>query len=251
MRTNTNATATRRRNLRFAAAALTVAASLSLTACNGDDVTGQGDPSAASSASSSGGGSGSDGGSEQSGGSEQGGGSEQSGGSEQGGGKDSAGKSSGGQGAAAGSGAGNVERAEKCRTDDLDISATDSTIDGDDKGSVAVTFKNPGDRGCLLSGFAGIDLKTNAGDLSATREGKPADQMVLTGGESVSFYVSYPMNDTGGSGVRITGLVVTPPGETKSYSLEWPGAATLPVSDGSGSSVKVGPIGSAGQGGAQ
>ncbi|MGW7069599.1 DUF4232 domain-containing protein [Streptomyces sp. NPDC054855] len=235
MRSNTT-DAARRRTLRIAAAALTVAASLSLTACNGDDVTGQGDPSAASSASSSGGGS------EQSG--------SGSGGTEQGGGKDSAGKTSGGQGTAAGSGAGNVERAEKCRTDDLDISASDSTIDGDDKGSVAVTFKNPGDRGCLLSGFAGIDLKTNAGDLSPTREGKPAEPMVLTGGESVSFYVSYPMNDTGGSGVRVTGLVVTPPGETKSYSLEWPGAATLPVSDGTGSSVKVGPIGSAGQGGA-
>lgn len=232
MRSNTTTTA-RRRTLRIAAAALTVAAGLSLTACNGDDVTGQGDPSAASSASSSGGGSGS------------------AGGSEQGGGKDTAGKDSGGTATAAGSDAGNVERAEKCRTDDLDITATDSTIDGDDKGSVAVTFKNPGDRGCLLSGFAGIDLKTNAGDLSAKREGKPAEQMVLTGGESVSFYVSYPMNDTGGSGVRVTGLVVTPPGETKSYSLEWPGAATLPVSDGTGSSVNVGPIGSAGQGGAQ
>lgn len=236
MRSNTAFRANRRRNLRFAAAALTVAASLSLTACNGDDVTGQGDPSAASSSSSTGGGS------------EQGGSG--SGGTEQGGGKDSAGKESGGQGTAAGSGAGNVERAEKCRTDDLDISASDSTIDGDDKGSVAVTFANPGDRACLLSGFAGVDLKTNAGDLSATREGKPAAEMLLTGGESVSFYVSYPMNDSGGSGVRVTGLVVTPPGETKSSSLEWPGAATLPVSDGSGPSVNVGPIGSAGQGGA-
>ncbi|MEV2252248.1 DUF4232 domain-containing protein [Streptomyces sp. NPDC050147] len=239
MRSNSTA-ATRRRTLRFAAAALTVAASLSLTACNGDDITGQGDPSAASSSSSS---------SSSGGGSEQGGSGSDSG-SGQAGGKDSAAKASGGQGAAAGSDAGGVERAEKCRTDDLDISASDSTIDGDDKGSVAVTFKNPGDRGCLLSGFAGVDLKTNAGDLSATREGKPADQMVLTGGESVSFYVSYPMNDSGGSGVRITGLVVTPPGETKSSTLAWPGAATLPVSDGTGPSVNVGPIGSAGQGGA-
>ncbi|MEV0527210.1 DUF4232 domain-containing protein [Streptomyces sp. NPDC050439] len=237
MRSNTT-TAARRRTLRIAAAALTVAASLSLTACNGDDVAGQGDPSAASSSSSTGG-------------SGSGGGSGSDGGSEQGGGKDSAGKESGGQGTAAGSGAGNVERAEKCRTDDLDISATDSTIDGDDKGSVAVTFANPGDRACLLSGFAGVDLKTNAGNVSATREGKPAAEMLLTDGESVSFTVSYPMNDSGGSGVRVTGLVVTPPGETKSYSLAWPGAATLPVSDGSGSSVKVGPIGSAGQGGAQ
>ncbi|PVE11833.1 hypothetical protein Y717_00265 [Streptomyces scopuliridis RB72] len=37
--------------------------------------------------------------------------------------------------------------------------------------------------------------------------------------------------------------------QTKSFSLEWPGSPTLPASDGSGSPVKVGPIGSAGQGG--
>ncbi|MER5987213.1 DUF4232 domain-containing protein, partial [Streptomyces sp. NPDC001787] len=30
---------------------------------------------------------------------------------------------------------------------------------------------------------------------------------------------------------------------------DWPGAPTLPVTDGSGSPVTVGPIGSAGQGG--
>ena len=45
------------------------------------------------------------------------------------------------------------------------------------------------------------------------------------------------------------GLVVTPPDETKSVSLQWPGAATLPVTEGGGSPVRVGPIGSAGQGG--
>lgn len=74
--------------------------------------------------------------------------------------------------------------------------------------------------------------------------------MVLGDGKSVSFTVSYPVNDTGGSGVRITALVVTPPDETKSVTLEWPGAATLPVTDGAGSPVRAGPVGSAGQGGA-
>ncbi|MGW5867168.1 DUF4232 domain-containing protein [Streptomyces sp. NPDC055239] len=218
-------------------AALAVAASLSLTACNDDDVTGQGDPSPASSTSSS------------SGGSEQNGGSG-SGDSEQDGGNDSAGKNSGGQGTDAGTGSDeNGTAAGKCRTDDLDITASDSTIDGDAEGSVAVEMKNGSGRGCVLSGFAGLDLKTSEGDLSAERTGEPADRMTLQDGKSTYFNVSYPMNDSGGSGVKVTSLVVTPPGETKSFTLEWPGAATLPVTDGAGSPVKVGPIGSAGQGG--
>ncbi|MET9661087.1 DUF4232 domain-containing protein, partial [Streptomyces sp. NPDC006510] len=58
-----------------------------------------------------------------------------------------------------------------------------------------------------------------------------------------------PINTSGGSGVRVTGLVVTPPDETKSVTLDWPGADSLPVTDGAGSQVKVGPMGSAGQGG--
>ncbi|MEV8017925.1 DUF4232 domain-containing protein [Streptomyces sp. NPDC086554] len=229
MRSNTAVRATRRRSLRVAAAALAVAGSLALTACNDEDVTGQGDPSAASSESSSGGGSG-------------------SGGSEQGGGEDTSGNSSGGQGTNAGTGSNESGKTDKCRTDELEVTASDSTIDGDTEGSVAVTFKNGGGRDCAMSGFAGVDLQTSEGALSAKRSGQPADRIILADGKSVSFSISYPMNDSGGSGVRITGLVVTPPGETKSVTLDWPGAATLPVTDGSGSPVNVHPIGSAGQG---
>lgn len=139
--------------------------------------------------------------------------------------------------------------ADKCRTDELDIKAQDSTIDGDELNTVAVTFTNGGGHDCSVGGFAGVDLKTNAGTVSAERAGEPARTTTLKDGESVSFYVSYPANDTGGSGVRITSLVVTPPNETQSVTLDWPGAASLPVTDGSGAPVKVGPIGSAGQGG--
>ncbi|MCK8679396.1 DUF4232 domain-containing protein [Streptomyces lichenis] len=136
----------------------------------------------------------------------------------------------------------------KCRTDELEITAQDSTIDGDRDGLVAVTLKNGGGRDCSLSAYAGVDLKTNAGPLSAERTGEKADPYVLKDGKSVSFAVSYPKNDSGGSGVRVTGLVVTPPDETKSVTLDWPGAATLPVTEGGGNPVKLGPIGSAGQG---
>ncbi|MDT6986331.1 DUF4232 domain-containing protein [Streptomyces lusitanus] len=135
-----------------------------------------------------------------------------------------------------------------CRTDELEVTAQDTTIDGDEENTVAVTFTNGGGRDCSLAGFAGADLTTDAGTVSAVRTGDPAPATVLKDGKSISFYISYPANDTGGSGIRVTGLVVTPPNETKSVTLDWPGAASLPVTDGSGTPVKVGPIGSAGQG---
>ncbi|WP_328949421.1 DUF4232 domain-containing protein [Streptomyces sp. NBC_00184] len=221
---------------RITFAALVVAAGLSLTACqNGDDGAAASDPSSASSASaasSAGGGSGS-------------GGSDQDSGKESGTGSD-------GKGTAdpAGSGSGSGDgTAPKCTTDGLEITAQDGFIDGDPDGSVVVALKNGSGADCVISGFAGVDLKTNAGDISATRKGEPGDPYTLQNGKEIDFYVSYPLNETGGSGVRITGLVVTPPNETKSVTLAWPGNSSLPVTDGSGSSVLVGPIGSAGQGG--
>ncbi|MGW1191044.1 DUF4232 domain-containing protein [Streptomyces sp. NPDC002559] len=210
-------------------AALAVAAGLSLTACqNGEDDLGQDAPPSASAGSSASGGSG-------------------SGGSDEGG-QDSGGKDSGGKGTAAGTGSGGSGGNDKCRTDELEITATDSTIGGDTEGTVAVEFKNGGGRDCTLSGYAGVDLKTASGTVSAERTGEKSDPMVLKDGKSVYFGITYPVNDSGGSGVRITGLVVTPPNETKSVTLDWPGGATLPVTDGSGAQVKVGPMGSAGQG---
>lgn len=221
-------------------AALAVAAGLSLTACQNDNAgTGQSDPSSPSTVSSSGGGS-------------------DSGSSDQGGAKNSAGTSSatnsgttssGGTGTAAGTGSNANAKVGKCRTDELEITAKDNTIDGDPDGTVVVTLTNHSGRDCTISGYAGVDLKTNAGSLSAKRTGQQAGSAILKNGKSTYFPVNYPFNKSGGSGVRITGLVVTPPDETKSVTLNWPGAAALPVTDGSGSPVKVGPVGSAGQGG--
>ncbi|MEU4658361.1 DUF4232 domain-containing protein [Streptomyces sp. NPDC023723] len=213
----------RLRKLTFAA--LAVAAGLSLTACNGDDGTAQSDGTSVSAASS---------GSSDSGSSD----SAASGTSD---------TSSGSSGAA---GTGTDAGSGKCTTDELEITASDTTIDGDTEGSVAVTFQNGGGQDCSVTGYAGVDLTTSEGELSAERSGQDSDPVVLKDGESVSFNLSYPLNDTGGSGVGITGLVVTPPDETKSVTLDWPGAASLPVTDGTGSSLTVGPMGSAGQGGA-
>ncbi|MFG2146429.1 DUF4232 domain-containing protein [Streptomyces sp. NPDC048696] len=165
-------------------------------------------------------------------------------GSDQGGGK-----ASGGQGAAAGTGSGKNGKVGKCRTDQLKITATDNTITGDADGTVTVHLKNSGGRECAISGYAGVDLKTNAGSLSAKRNGEKTNSLILKSGQSTDFGIYYPINKSGGSGVRVTGLLVTPPNETKSVTLHWPGAGTLPVTDGSGSPVKVGAVGNAGQGG--
>ncbi|KAB1985796.1 DUF4232 domain-containing protein [Streptomyces triticiradicis] len=88
-----------------------------------------------------------------------------------------------------------------------------------------------------------------AGTLSAKRTGEKAGRAVLENGRSTAFGINYPLDETGGFGVRVTGLPVTPPNETRTVTLDWPGAATLPVTDGSGDPVKVGPVGNAGQGG--
>ncbi|MFE6635259.1 DUF4232 domain-containing protein [Streptomyces tendae] len=220
-------------------AAMALAAGLSLTACQNDD--GGSDqgaaPPASSAASSSNGGSG-------------------SAGSDQQDGSDSAGKSPNGTGGTDGTGgsggtggAGEDGKAAKCSTDELEITAIDATISGDPDGTVAVDLKNGGGRDCSLAGYAGVDLKTDSGTVSAERIGDPAPRIVLGDGETVTFGITYPINDSGGSGVRITGLVVTPPDETKSVTLDWPGGSSLPVTDGSGTPVRVGPLGSAGQGG--
>ncbi|MFF7925189.1 DUF4232 domain-containing protein [Streptomyces mirabilis] len=218
-------------------AALAVAAGLSLTACQNDNAgTGQSEPSSPSTVSSGATASSSGGGSD-------------SGSSDQGGAKNSAGTNSGGTGTVAGTGSNANAKVGKCRTDELEITAKDNTIDGDPDGTVVVTLTNHSGRDCTVSGYAGVDLKTSAGSLSAKRTGQQAGSAILKNGKSTYFPVNYPFNKSGGSGVRITGLVVTPPDETKSVTLNWPGAATLPVTDGSGSPVKVGPVGSAGQGG--
>ncbi|MFE9454107.1 DUF4232 domain-containing protein [Streptomyces sp. NPDC006739] len=220
-------------------AALAVTASLSLTACQNDGggTTGQSGPSAASTAASA------DSGAGASNGSGKGGGAQASDGAGSAG-NGSAGKNSSAQGAADGTG-----QAAICRTDALQITAVDSTIDGDPDRSVTVTMKNHGGHNCTISGYAGVDLQLREGSLSAKRTGQKATSTVLRNGQSIAFGIHYPANDTGGSGVRVTGLRVTPPNETKTVTLKWPGAATLPVTDETTSRVTVGPVGSAGQGG--
>ncbi|WP_428952332.1 DUF4232 domain-containing protein [Streptomyces sp. cg35] len=206
----------RARKLTLAALALT--AGLSLTACqgSGDSAAGTNDSASASSSSSS-----SDGASDS--------------------GADSTSGSSSDKNATStgdeGSGGGQINTGP-CKTANLDF----DSAHGMGEGTLMVSFKNTGDA-CSLKGFPGVDLKAanGGGSISAGRSGLAAPVVVLKNGEETRFTLHYPRNDSGGSGVNFTSMVVTPPNETHSKTL--PVAVNLPVSDKADSSVTVDPVG--------
>ncbi|WP_030763172.1 DUF4232 domain-containing protein [Streptomyces griseus] len=227
------------------AAAIGLVAALSLTACTGDDgASGSAQASPAASAGKAGGTGGS--GQDAETGTGGAGPADKSAGAGTGGGGQSAatgaGSGGGGQGAGAGAGGGGEGAAGICRTDELEVAAVDNTIDKTE-GVVTVSFKNSGGD-CRISGFAGVDLKTSLGDsFSVDRNGERALPQILAKGETAAFNITFPVNDSGGSGVRLTDIVVTPPNETQHVTLKWP-AGTLPVSDGEdGGKVEIGPVG--------
>ncbi|MER5849828.1 DUF4232 domain-containing protein [Streptomyces sp. NPDC002012] len=219
-------------------AGLTLVSALALTACNGNDGSTDAVPAGSSSSASTGGNGGSGSGESDQGssGSSKGSGT---GNSSSGGNS----KESGNGGTAAGTGS-NKQSVGICRSDELEISAADNTTDKEE-GVVTVQFKNGGGRDCTISGFAGVDLKTASGDtMSAERNGDKPRPDVLKDGESAAFNITFPVNNTGGSGVRVSKILVTPPNETKTVTIAWP-AGSLPADnpDSQSRPIRISPLG--------
>ena len=112
---------------------------------------------------------------------------------------------------------------------------------GDTSASEVVKLTNNGRATCALRGFPGVDLKTNAGTISVPRTHDKPALVTLKPGANALFDVVYPVNNTGGSGVRVDTLVITPPNETHSHTLPW-NLGTLPASDSPTPGVTVGPV---------
>ncbi|MEV1022138.1 DUF4232 domain-containing protein [Streptomyces sp. NPDC050264] len=139
---------------------------------------------------------------------------------------------------AEGSGGGQISTGT-CKTSNLSVSGTH----GMGEGTFTVAFKNTGGDVCTLKGFPGVDLKADSGKgaLSAERSKLAAPAVTLKADEETRFTLHYPRNDTGGSGLDIVTLVVTPPNETHSKNL--PVSINLPVSDSAVGAVTVDPVG--------
>ncbi|WP_369201694.1 DUF4232 domain-containing protein [Streptomyces sp. PU-14G] len=205
-------------------AALALTAGLSLTACQQGEDSNASANVADSSSSSSSSSSGTSGGS----GGTSGGGN----------GGTSGGSASAADDDAPGSGGGKITTGT-CKTANLDFRSSHGMGEGD----IVVTMKNTGGDACTLKGFPGVDLKSeDAGTpLSAQRSDLKSPVVNLQSGDETRFTLHYPPNTTGGSGVDVTTMVVTPPNETHSTSL--PVSINLPVQEGADQKVTVDPVG--------
>ncbi|WP_346080366.1 MULTISPECIES: DUF4232 domain-containing protein [Actinomycetes] len=209
--------------------AVAVAAGLSLTACGGsDNNSGGGDSSSPSSAASDTSGAQGSGGSSSSTGSTGSTGSGATGSAGQNGGQSSSAHGPTGSGRASGAG---------CTTAHLSF----STSGGMGEGELIVNMKNTGSANCTLHGFPGVDLKSKDGTVSASRSKLAAPTVTLQPGAETRFTLHYPPNNSGGSGETFTQLVVTPPNETHSTTLN--AGVNVPVTDGSGPGITVDPVG--------
>ncbi|MEW1785316.1 DUF4232 domain-containing protein [Streptomyces albidoflavus] len=137
-----------------------------------------------------------------------------------------------------GSGGGQINTGP-CKTANLDISGAH----GMGEGTIHIAFKNTGDA-CYLKGFPGVDLKADSGpgSINANRSDLATPSVVLKTDESTRATLHYPANHSGGSGVDITLLEITPPEETHSKRI--PTKINVPVSDSSTSDeVIIDPVG--------
>ncbi|MEW1922939.1 DUF4232 domain-containing protein [Streptomyces sp. NPDC088360] len=197
-----------------ALAAIGVAASLSLTACGGDD-SGKNSSSKGSSSSSS---SSSQDGSQ----SESGSGSDSS--------KSEAGdtQSGSGQDTKAGAANGATKTGGKvtfCKTEDLAIDAKDAAPD-EASGRIDITMINRGSATCSATGFAGVDIKDADNTSNPIERGRAQPRVTtLKPGDAAVFNLAYDIDTTGDTLSHPTNILVTPPNETHTVTLRWPADA--------------------------
>ncbi|WP_331729146.1 DUF4232 domain-containing protein (plasmid) [Streptomyces sp. NBC_01003] len=196
-----------------ALAAIGVAATLSLTACGGDD-SGKDSSSKGSSSSSS---SSSDGGSKSKGGSG-------SGGSQASNAKSGSSENTGAEATANGA----TETGRKvtfCKTEDLAIDATDAAPD-EESGRINITMINRGSTTCSATGFAGVDIKDTDNTSNPIERGNAQPRVTtLKPGDAAVFNLAYNIDNTGNSLSHPTNILVTPPNETHTVTLKWPAGA--------------------------
>ncbi|MEV0260412.1 DUF4232 domain-containing protein [Streptomyces sp. NPDC050617] len=229
MSSSTTVRTVRRRTLRVAVAALIATAGLSLTACSGSD----GGASKAASHTDANAAVGA-------------GVSDSSGLKGNGAQADStkSGSGNGGTSSRAGSGGGASKgdsTFESCRTDDLVISAVDSSPD-ENTGDVTVKMTNKGGSTCSATGFAGADLKDADGTSAPIERADNQPRVTnLQPGDTATFNISYEVDHSGDSLAQPTNLIVTPPNGTHSVSLEWP-AEALKLADPGSADMKMHPV---------
>ncbi|MFF0746338.1 DUF4232 domain-containing protein [Streptomyces sp. NPDC004111] len=208
-----------------ALAAISLAATLSLTACGGDDTgkasSAKDSSSSSESSSSSGGDTTADSGAKTEGGSEAGDAKPEAGKDS---GKDS-GKGSGAKDDAADSTTKTGGKGKFCKTEDLAIDVRDAAPDKN-TGRIDITMINRGSTTCSATGFAGVDIKDADNTSNPIERGQAQPRVTtLKPGDAAVFNLAYAIDTTGKSLASPTNILVTPPNETHTVTLKWPAGA--------------------------
>ncbi|MFD9281881.1 DUF4232 domain-containing protein [Streptomyces mirabilis] len=155
------------------------------------------------------------------------------------------GTSTGGTGGTSGSGTG--AGAGRCHTAGLGFSfgSGDGKVSSsDDQQQLAVVLKNKTSAACTVQGFPGVDLKSSGGSWSLTRSGATPKKVTLAAGSSTTFTITFlPWNQGSGTEFKATSVVVTPPNETTSTTLAWPGGSVLLQDGATHPGTYTGPVG--------
>jgi hypothetical protein len=146
-----------------------------------------------------------------------------------------------------GAGTGTGTSSTRCHTAGLTFSfgPGDGTVSSsDDQQKLAVVLKNKGSATCTLQGFPGVDLKSAGGSWSLVRSSVTPKKATLAPGNSATFVISFlPWTKGSGTEFKATSVIVTPPNETTSATLTWPGGSVLLQDGATHPGTYVGPIG--------
>lgn len=139
--------------------------------------------------------------------------------------------------AGSGSGTGGSSAAgAACSTANLSFSSS-----GGADGEMLINLKNVGSTTCSMHGFPGVDLKSQYGTVHAARSTMTPSTVTVSPGQTTNFVLHYPVNNTGGSGLTFRSLVVTPPNETHSHTMNV--GINIPADSNSMPTITVGPVG--------
>nr|WP_272919919.1 DUF4232 domain-containing protein [Streptomyces sp. SID4948] len=112
----------------------------------------------------------------------------------------------------------------------------------DDQQHLEVLMTNSSGSTCTIKGFPGVDLQA-ADTWSLVRTNKTAPTVTLKSGASASFVISYlPWEAGSGTQFSAKTVAITPPNETTSVTLNWPGSSILRQDGATHPATYVGPV---------
>jgi hypothetical protein len=146
-------------------------------------------------------------------------------------GSGSSGSGSSGSGSSgSGSSGGGSQGGGRCTLSSLTASLGRTTGEAGQRHTVVV-WKNTSSTACTMTGFGGVDLRGPndpqfGGTYSLPRSSKKATAVRLPPGGTAHTLITWlPPQD--GPGWTPTNIVITPPDETSSATVKWPGGAVL------------------------